>query len=434
MGPIHTLDDLIDFLRRRAGMIAAIFLLGCAGSVLFALAQSHVYSAAEVIQIEQPKIKDDLAPSTVDGSAARRLQLIEQQVMARSSLLEVIDKFGLYSDMPGLMQIEKIGLLRESISISGMAAVREGFADDGAISVLTITANMASPENAQAIAHEIASRTRALAMAQREETSRETLDFFEQQEAKLLRDMEALETELSAFRAANDLSIEGSLEFRRDEIASLNQSLLSLDREIIAAQLARARIDRNMREETVQKQEKEIDGQLNSLTTQRRLLDTRRTNLSASLETTPEVERALAEYSRRRARIQGQLDVITTRRSEAEVGFSLEAGARSERMITLEEAQIPQTAISRSRKTIALMGAMVSAALALAAAFGLDVLNPVVRSARQMERETGLRPVVSIPAVKTGKSGGGLSQFWHKRRAAGQRGRAARQARKLHQG
>ena len=433
MGPIYTLADIMDMLRRRAGLILFVFLLGCVASVFFALSQQHVYSSSEVIQIEQPIVKDDLAPSTVDGSSARRLQLIEQQVMARNSLLEIIDKFGLYKNMPGLMQIEKVGRLRGAISITGMAAVREGFADDGAISVITITANMDSPENAQAVAHEIADRTRLLAAEQREVSTRETLDFFEQQEDKLIVELAALEAELTAFRKANDLSIEGSLEFRRDEIGNLNASLLELDREIISTQLARTRIDRTARAETVARQEREIEAQLSSLTTQRRLLDQRRTALSKSLETSPEVELELAQYTRRISQIQGQLDVVSTRRSEAEVGFSLEAGARSERMITLEEAQVPETAITRSRKTLAMVGAVASVMVAVGIAFLLELLNPVVRSARQMERETGLRPVVSIPMVDT-DGRGGLKGRWQSRREAGQRGRAARQARKLRQG
>lgn len=433
MGPIYTLADFLDMLRRRAGLILFVFLLGCVASVFFALSQQHVYSSSEVIQIEQPIVKDDLAPSTVDGSSARRLQLIEQQVMARNSLLEIIDKFGLYENMPGLMQIEKVGRLRGAISITGMAAVREGFADDGAISVITITANMDSPENAQAVAHEIADRTRLLAAEQREVSTRETLDFFEQQEDKLIVELAALEAELTAFRKANDLSIEGSLEFRRDEIGNLNASLLELDREIISTQLARTRIDRTARAETVARQEREIEAQLSSLTTQRRLLDQRRTALSKSLETSPEVELELAQYTRRISQIQGQLDVVSTRRSEAEVGFSLEAGARSERMITLEEAQVPEAAITRSRKTLAMVGAVASVMVAVGIAFLLELLNPVVRSARQMERETGLRPVVSIPMVDT-DGRGGFKGRWQSRREAGQRGRAARQARKLRQG
>ncbi|MGJ5620184.1 DUF874 domain-containing protein [Sulfitobacter sp. MF3-043] len=401
MGPIYSLDDFLDLLRRRARLILSVIFLGCIVSVVFALMQQHMYQSAEVIQIEQPTIANDLAPSTVEGSSARRLQLIEQQLMARDNLIGMIDKFGLYENASGLRLSEKVDLLRSAVTITGVAAAREGFADDGTISVLTITAEMDSAEQAQAVAHEFANRTRALSATQREEQTRETLEFFERQEANIVRDIAALEQELQAFRSKNDLSIEGSLAFRRDEISSLNTAILALDRDIIAAQLARTRFDPSARAATVKRLEDEIDAQLASLTSQRTLLNERRTALKESLQTSPEIDRTLASFDRRMDQLQDQLEVISTRRNEAEVGFSLEAAARGERLITLEEAQVPDYPYTRSRKIVALLGGMASVIAAIALAFLLDLRHPVLRTARQMERETGLRPVIVIAeAVK----------------------------------
>tara|TARA_R110002110_G_scaffold123078_4_gene299623 strand:+ start:666 stop:1973 length:1308 start_codon:yes stop_codon:yes gene_type:complete len=429
MGPIYSLADFIDMLRRRVGVISFILIVGCFLSVYWALSQPHLYESAEVIQIEQPKIADDLAPSTVEGSSARRLQLIQQQLMARGNLIQTIEKFDLYDNLTALRLSEKVDLLRRSVTITGVAAAREGFTDDGTIAVLTIIAQMDDAEKAQAVAHEFADRTRALSAAQRREQTLETLEFFAAQEDALIADIAALDEEIAVFRSENDLSIEGTLEFVRDEIASLNDALLQLDREIITTQLARSRIDPNARAATVQKEEAELDGALTSLTTQRRLLQDRRTELAASLETTPAVERALTKYQRRMNQLQGQLDVMSTRRNEAEVGYSLEAAARGERLITIEEAQVPDYPISMSRKKRAVMGAAASLMLGLAVAFLLELRRPVIRTARQMERETGLVPVVSIPQVGRAKTSKGLNSLWQGRREAGQQGRAARLAR-----
>ena len=415
MGPIYSVADFLDMLRRRVGVISFIFIAGCFLSVFWALSQPHVYESAEVIQIEQPQIANELAPSMVDGSSARRLQLIQQQLMARSSLIDIIEKLELFDDLTALRMSEKVDLLRRSVSINGVAAAREGFGDDGTISVLTITAQMGSAEKAQAVAHEFADRTRDLTATQRREQTRETLKFFEAQENALNTEIAALDQELATFRSENDLSIEGSLEFVRSEIASLNDALLELDREIIATQLTRSRIDRSARAATVEKEEAELDGELTSLTTQRGLLQDRRAELAASIETTPEVERALTKYQRRMAQLQGQLDVISTRRNEAEVGYSLETAARGERLITIEEARVPDFPTSMSRKKRASMGAAAALLLGLGAAFLMELRRPVIRTARQMERETGLTPVVSIPQVGRTKTRKGLSKLWQDR-------------------
>ena len=429
MGPIYSFYDFLDMVRRRIGLISFVFIAGCFLSLFWALGKPHTYISSEVIQIEQPKIDSDLAPTTVAGSSARRLQLIEQQLMSRDSLLEIIEKIGLYTNLAALRPSEKVDLLRRSISITGVAAVREGFADDGTISVLTITASMETAEHAQAVAHEIADRTRALSAAQRKEQTAETLAFFEQQEEILAREIVNLEQELADFRRANDLSIQGSLEFRRAEIASLNDSLLQLDRELISTQLARNRIDRSQRASTVAREETRLDDQLDSLNTQRDLLAKRLEELSLSIETTPEVERALTTFERRMTQLQGQMDVAATRRNEAEVGYSLENASRGERLTTIEEAPLPDYPVSMSRKKRAVMGAGAAGMLGLALAFLLELRRPVIRTARQMERETGLMPVVSIPdsrGDKRNKNRSSIAQAWQDRRESGKSGRLSR--------
>lgn len=431
MGPIYSLADFLDMLRRRVGMISFFVIAGAFASAIYALSVPHTYSASEVIQIEQPKISDELARSTVEGSAARRLQLIEQQLMARGNLIGLIDEYGLYANLPALKLSEKVDLLRQSVSITGLAAVREGFADDGAISVLTITARMDSPELARDVAHALADATRDLASNQRAEQTRETLAFFQDREATLISQIAELEAELAAFRSENDISIEGSLEFRRSELGSLNDALLELEREIIDARLDLENLDRSggVRATTLARQEEELNRLLDSLRTQRDLLLERRAALSASIETTPEVERTLAEFERRREQLREQLDIISARRNEAEVGYTLESAERGERLITLEEAQLPDRPVSRSRKMMVIMGTVGAAFLGLGLAFLLELRRPVMRTARQMQRETGLLPVVSIPDTAPTKKRKGLSGLWQNRKDVGLRGREARLSR-----
>ncbi|MEM6941118.1 MAG: DUF874 domain-containing protein [Pseudomonadota bacterium] len=423
MGPIHTIADFVDMLRRRVGLMSAIVIAGCFGSVFWALSTPHLYESSEVIQISQPTISDELARPTVEGSAARRVQLIQQQLLARDSLEAMIATYALYENLPGLLLSQKVDLLRRSVTINGVAAVREGFADDGALSVLTITVQMDSGEKAQDVASAFADQTRELAAAQRQEQTRETLAFFQSKENAVLAEIKKLDGELATFRQDNDLSIEGSLEFRRTELGSLNDALLELDREIISAELQLETMDRsaNVRAVTVEREEQEILRELASLGTQRELLQARRSALSDAIETTPEVERALAEFERRRELLTNQLDVITTRRAEAEVGFSLESASRGERFTTLEEARVPDYPITMSRKNRVVMGVGMAGMAALGLAFLLELRRPVIRTAAQMKRETGLLPVVAIPETTGPKYRSGLAKLWQEGRELGQR-------------
>lgn len=408
MGPIYSLGDFLDMVRRRLFTIVCIFVLGCLASLWFAASQQHEYETAEVLQITQPQIAGELAKSTVEGSSARRMQLIEQRLMARGTVLEVIEKFGLYADMKALTQLQKVALLRESVRITGVAAAREGFADDGTISVLTITAQMPTAEQAQQVAREFGRRTIELSVATRIDQARETLNFFAGKEAALADQLAALEDEIAAYRNENDVTLPGTIEFRRAEIAALNEGLLEIARERIEIRRAADQAQATERPATARRMQEEAAQQLATLDAQEQLLTRRRAGLEASLQTTPEVERRLGAYDRRLEQLQAELAQMTARRNEAEVGFRLETGRQAERLTVLEPAPLPDYPVTGARKTKALMGAAASLLVALLAAFLQELRQPVLRTAAQMERETGLSPVVSIPVMETGPPRRGL--------------------------
>ncbi|OBY26189.1 DUF874 domain-containing protein [Leisingera sp. JC1] len=401
MGPIYTLGDFLDMVQRRLFTIACVFVLGCLVSLWFAASQQHEYETAEVLQITQPQIAGELAKSTVEGSSARRMQLIEQRLMARGTLLEIIGKFGLYADQDSLTELQKVVQLRTAVQITGIAAAREGFADDGTISVLTITARMPTAEQAQQVASEFGRRTIELSMSTRIDQARETLSFFVQKEAALADQVAVLEDEIAAYRNANDVTLPGTIEFRRAEIAAMNEGLLEIARERIEIRRAADRAQSTERAATARRLQEEAEQQLATLDAQEALLTQRKAGLEASLQTTPEVERQLGAYDRRLEQLQGELAQMTARRNEAEVGFRLETSHQAERLTVIEPAPLPDYPVTGARKTKALMGAAASALLALLAAFLQELRHPVLRTAAQMERETGLVPVVSIPVMDT---------------------------------
>lgn len=401
MGSIYSLDDAIDMLRRRASVILMVTVLGCVLSVIFALSQGHIYRSTEVIQFTQPKIADELARSTAEGSSARRLQLIEQRLMARDSVLEIIDKFGLYADMPALTPSELVLRVRQSVHIQGTAAARSGTYDDGAVSILTISADMPTAIQAQQVAHEISQRTIQLTNESRIEQARETLEFFQARADTIRAEIARVEDELAVYRLEHDVSLPGSVEFRRSEIATINEGLLDIARERIEVERSIQNISSTERQATADRLRAGYNEQLETLEAQRTLLAERKAELEASLETAPEVERRVGAYERELEQLRTDLENLSERRTEAEVGYRLEERSQADRLMVLEPATIPDYPITGSRKKLAMMGAVASFGFALMVAFLLDLRRPVLRNPAQMEREIGFRPVVSIPVLDT---------------------------------
>lgn len=400
MEQFFSINDLTDLIKRRSGMIAAITVLGCVASLFMAISQTHLYQSSEVLQVARAKIDDELARSTVAGSSARRLQLIEQQLMARDTVLEIADKYDLFANSPSMKPSERVSRVRDSVTIQGVAAAREGFTDDGTVSVLTITATLDTPEKAQAIAHEFAQRTIEISASSRIDQARETLRFFNTEEAKLIAEMDALEREITAYLHENNMIVEGGVELRQAQIASINTAILSLERERITLAQELSQLDQTQRASTLQHKTREIEVQMKILDDQKALLETRVEALSATIETSPRIERDLATFERRREKLQGALDVVATRRAEAEVGFKLEEQRHAERLTVIETAPLPDHPITPSRKKTAILGAAASLALGFVVAFLLDLRRPVIRSAQQMKSRLGITPVVTIPPLE----------------------------------
>ena len=408
MGPIFSLADFLDMLRRRAAVILYVVVAGSILSLWVALNQQHMYHSAEVIQVTRPTIADELAKSTVEGSSARRMQLIEQRLMARGTLLDIIEKFGLYAELASLTPTEKVVMLRNAVSITGVAAVREGFADDGTISVLTITAMLPTAEQARQVASEFGRRTIELSVSSRIAQARETLSFFAEKESALASQIAKLEDEISAFHTANDVALPGTAEFRRSEVATINEGVLDIEREKILIRRAADQASATERPATARRMLAEAQEQLATLDAQRDLLIQRKSELETALQTTPEVQRQLGVYARQMQSLQGELETVSTRRNEAEVGFRLETSGQGERLTVLEPAGLADYPSTSARKNKALMGGVASIMAGLALAFVLELRAPVLRSAAQMERETGLAPVASIPVLDTKPQGRGL--------------------------
>lgn len=397
MGSIHSLSDVLDMVRRRIWVILAVTIIGCVVSVYLVQQTPHEYESTEVIQFAQPVIAGDLAKSTADGSQALRLQLIEQRLMSRDGVLEIIKKYGLYSDLAGLKQSQKVALLRESIRINGVAAA--GGRTDGSISVLQITARMPSPELAQQIAHELGQRTIALTNEDRILQARETLALFDAREQAVRDEIANLEEATTIYRTENELTLPASLEFRREEIAAINAEILSIDREKIEVEQAMERADQNQRPATAARMRADFQDQIATLEAQTKLLEQKKSELEALVEEGPRVQQQLRVYDLQMQQLLGELEQVSARRSEAEIGFRLEAARQAERLMVIEEAVVPDYPSSRSRKQKAMLGGLISLIAGFFAAFLLELRNPVIRSAAQMERELGIKPTVTMPIL-----------------------------------
>lgn len=108
MGPIVGIREFIGMLSRRGPVMAALLVVCVLVALAQALALPRAFESIAVLQV-QPTV---LTGGVDSGDTATRLRTIEQRIMARNNVLDMIDRFNLYDDTP-LSEDEKVAQFRQ---------------------------------------------------------------------------------------------------------------------------------------------------------------------------------------------------------------------------------------------------------------------------------------------------------------------------------
>ncbi|MFN8681739.1 GumC family protein [Paracoccus sp. P2] len=445
------MQDLISMIWRRLPLVLTIVVLGVLTSFYLIVSSPRVYEASAVIQLDMPAAIDQGSDSSLPAS--RRVQLIEQRLMARANLREVIERLGLFAGTP-LSESEKLVALRNSTRIESIAAPGVSVDSRMSLAAIVITAQAETPTTAAAIANDFANSVVNRDRENRQARILEAQEYLRSEESRLNEQLSEQERKLIEFSARNEDALPSSQEFLQTQLAQLTETETALDRDIMTLQrerlsleagglaaearpsaslvqqirtaeieLAQARrtlapdhpeirrLEENLKllnsgtgsggPDVVRRQAELIEAQLARLNEQKAGIALRRTEIDRARARAPEVSRELEAMTRQQRRLQDRYNEISRQLAQVETQQMLMQNDQAERFVLLERALPPEYPAMSNRKKSAVMGAGVSVGLALAAAFVLELLNPVLRRSEQFARATGTRPVISLPYRQT---------------------------------
>lgn len=400
MGQISTLSDVLGLLRRRGWLIVLILMIGIPAAILYALSRPQLFEATAVIQIEAPQVAATSAtqPAPVlQGDT--QLDLIQQKLMSRDVLTGIIDKFSIFP--PDVPLTEQVALLRGAVTITKLVDPAQAFQPNVQPSGLSITVRLANAQKAADVANELLADILAEAQSRSEGRATRTLQFFEAEEARVSAEIDAAETEFARFKEANGASLPDGVTGQRDQQSRLVQSRIALGQQIIELQTNSDRL-----------RVEEVARQNDLLEQQRNLIDQNIATIQTALDAAPEVQRQFSAFDRQLGQLQEEFRVITTRRTEAAMNQLLETQDQAARFEVLETAIVPDYSVSASRRKVALAGAVFSGILALGLAFGVEMMNPAIRTAAQLERQLGVQAVIVIPHLTNSRTSRNRKLSW----------------------
>src|SRR3989442_131433 len=87
--------------QRRKWLALVVFLTPLATTVAATRSLPNLYGSKATVIVEHQQVPERLMGPSVAGELETRLQTISQEVLSRSRLSELIDRFGLYPDSRG---------------------------------------------------------------------------------------------------------------------------------------------------------------------------------------------------------------------------------------------------------------------------------------------------------------------------------------------
>jgi succinoglycan biosynthesis transport protein ExoP len=194
-----TLAGWLMRLSRQRRWVMACILLGWAAVVCTAWLLPAQYRSETLILVEQQRVPEHYVEPNVAVDLQQRLRSMSEQILSRTRLVGIIEKFHLYDkdrsrlDMQGLVE-----RMRKDI---GIDLVRAGGAPTDQISAFKVSYSAANPVVAQQVTAELTSLFIEENLRNRQQLSEDTTSFLENQLDAARKSLETQELRLREFKS-----------------------------------------------------------------------------------------------------------------------------------------------------------------------------------------------------------------------------------------
>ena len=193
-------DAAVDVWRRRKWLAIFVFAMVFTAMTSAAVFLPDVYESTATILVERQQVPEAFVQATVTSGIDLRLQTITQQVLSRSRLEGLINRFGLYADVLQRVSLEEvIETMRKDIVLEQKGKQQNRGKDDPTVA-FTISYRGRSPQQVAQATNTIASFYIDENLKVREQQAAGTAEFLGAQLTEVKQKLEEQEKRLSQFK------------------------------------------------------------------------------------------------------------------------------------------------------------------------------------------------------------------------------------------
>jgi len=471
MGDIDLKFYLSLLLRRLPILVGAVAVCSFL-AVAIALMIPKSYEASARLVVEAPQIPAEMVRTTAPTNAVEQLQIIEQEIMTRDTLIGLAKRHGIYDaylnandnaivqDMRGRLRFQQLSL--------------ESSRDSGA-TVFSVSFRSKNPVQASDIVNDVVELVLDRNVRLRTERAADTQQFFNQEVERLGDDLAKLDKQILEFKNANKDALPDSLDFRHNQQRDQQERIGNLDREEAALRSRRenlvqifqqsgrvgtgptspeqqlledlnkalseqlsifsedspnvvslrkriADLQKSLKEKSEKGEGKagmseldlqlaDIDERLQFLTNEKASIRKNLDHLAETISATPTNETALNSLVRARDNTQLQYNTAVAKLAEASAGEQIELHSKGGRLAVVERAVPPADAVSPRRAFIAGLGLVGGAGLGLGIILLMELLNKTIRRPSELAAIIPGQPFATLPYIPQPDEPV-LSDFW----------------------
>jgi protein tyrosine kinase modulator len=214
---------------RRLPFIILMSVVGAVIGVAVALSLKPTYQAVAKILVESPRISADLASSAIPTDVIEQLQIMEQRLTTRSSLLEMAESMEIYPDISALSETQVAQDMRARTRLDPLIfdSPRGG---SGAL-IFAVSFEAKDSVLASRVANAYAAKILDGNAELRRARAADALEFIRQDVDRLATALSKVEADIAAFTSDHSDALPDSIEFRRAQQANQQDRLLQINRE-----------------------------------------------------------------------------------------------------------------------------------------------------------------------------------------------------------
>jgi len=194
-----TIEDYLSILKRRIWLLVIpgiVFAVGAYTASLFLPAR---WTSETVVLVEEPAVPDIIVRPIISGDLNQRLATMQEQILSRTRLQQLIEKFGLYKEDAGKHSTEElVGRLRGSIQVSPVRPMAE--TRYNGLPGFTVSVSASQALLAQQICTEITSIFMQQNILFRQRKADETGDFISKQLQEAKAKLDEQDAKLAEFQ------------------------------------------------------------------------------------------------------------------------------------------------------------------------------------------------------------------------------------------